>query len=309
MAVQLNILTGILGSGKTSTLRHLMSVPSPEGATAIVVGEYAEEGFDAAMLKETGAEISQVTATGLGSSAKSYMEPVRDFVEDGIFGRIIIETSGVTEIARVVEELREEPIIASNVVFGPTMVVMDAGAFSIHDQYFSEQLWGQVRIGDVIIVNKTDKAAEESLTDIRDRIRAVNPDARVMFSYMGQVSRQDCLGVEEDFTPRILAADGSGMPADFEAFVYRTRKTCYDRLMFGHKLLNLPVGKIARFKGALKCWDQTRCLNGLPGQLDWDTTRVSGRTAIAFIGVGLLDVKDTIHEILDGELERQKREL
>ena len=309
MAIKLNILTGILGSGKTSTLRHLMSVPSPEGATAIVVGEYAEEGFDAAMLRETGAEISQVTATGLGSTAKSYMEPVRDFVEDGIFGRIIIETSGVTEIARVVEELRQEPLIAANVTFGPTIVVMDAGAFSIHDKYFADQLWGQVRVGDVIIVNKTDKAAEDSLSAIRDRILSVNPDARVLFCYMGQVSRQDCLGTEEDFSPRILAADGAGMPADFEAFVYRSRKICYDRLMFGHKLLNLPVGKIARFKGALKCWDQTRCVNGLPGQLDWDNTTVAGRTAIAFIGVGLLDSKDTICGMLDTELERQKSEL
>ena len=71
MAVTLHIITGILGSGKTSTLRHLLSIPSPDGATAIVVGEYAEEGFDAAMLRETGAEIAQVTATGIGSVAKS----------------------------------------------------------------------------------------------------------------------------------------------------------------------------------------------------------------------------------------------
>ena len=51
-----------------------MSLPNPHGATAIVVGEYAEEGFDAAMLRETGAEISQVTSTGIGDNAKSYVK-------------------------------------------------------------------------------------------------------------------------------------------------------------------------------------------------------------------------------------------
>ena len=311
MPLTLHIITGILGSGKTSTLRHLLSIPSPDGATAIVVGEYAEEGFDAAMLRETGCEIAQVTATGIGSVAKSYVRPVRDFVEDGEFGRIFLETSGVTEIGQVVEDLLADPVIAAGVEFGTTLVVLDAGAFSTHNTYFGDQLWGQVDVGDTVIVNKTDKAVHESLSDIRKRITEVNPEARVVFSYMGQVNSSDALSrEEEDFVPRLLTDKWKGgVPADFEAFVYRTRKRCYDRLMFGHKLLNLPVGQIARFKGALFCWDKTYCVNGLPGQLDWDNTPVAGKTAIAFIGLGLTDQEETITKILDDELQRQKDEL
>lgn len=308
--INLHIITGILGSGKTSTLRHLLDVHGTEGTTAIVVGEYAKEGFDAAMLAETGAEIVQVTATGIGDQAKSYLEPIRDLARDDFIRQIFLETSGVTEIGAVVAELREDPLIQERVTFAPTVVVLDAGAFAIHDTYFSEQLWGQVDVADTVIINKTDKAVEGSLATMKARILTRNPSARVLFTYMGQASRPQTLANrEEGFVPRLLSDDWKGgTPADFEAFVYRTRQVCYDQVLFGHKLLNLPVGRIARFKGVLRLWDRSVCVNGLPGQLDWDNTEVTGSTTIAFIGLGLLEQQEAICQILDDELLRQKNE-
>ena len=308
--ITLHIITGILGSGKTSTLRHLLDVPGTEGSTAIVVGEYAKEGFDATMLRETGAEIVQVTSTGIGDQAKSYLDPIRHLAQDEFIRQIFLETSGVTEIDKVVAELRADPLVRKRIVFGPTLVVLDAGAFTAHDTHFSEQLWGQVAVADTVIVNKTDKAAEESLAVMKGRILEHNPKARVLFTYMGQAPRPQALGQREDgFVPRLLDDDWKGgAPADFEAFVYRTRAVCFDQVMFGHKLLNLPVGRIARFKGVLRLWNRSLCVNGLPGQLDWDKTSVSGSTTIAFIGLGLLDEQTTICDILDEELRRQKEE-
>ena len=126
----------------------------------------------------------------------------------------------------------------------------------------------------------------------------------------GQASRPailDPLGPDE--RPAILDVDFSDdPPAEFESFVYRSKRVCFDRVTFGHRLLNLPGGAIARFKAALRRWDKTHCLNGFPGQLDWDSTPVQGRTAIAFIGLGLLAREDEISAVLDAELEAQQTE-
>ena len=132
----------------------------------------------------------------------------------------------------------------------------------------------------------------------------------VHFSYMGQVSRPSILDpLLEGERPAILDVDFSDdPPAEFEAFVYRSKRVCFDRVTLGHRLLNLPGGEIARFKGGLRCWDKTHCVNGFPGQLDWDSTPVHGRTAIAFIGLGLLERQAEISAILDAELESQQRE-
>lgn len=307
MTVTLNVVTGILGSGKTTALLHLLDAPGLTHKPAVVVGEYAEEGLDGALLAASGATVRQITQTGVGASARSYVDPVRELVEDREHARIFLETSGVTEVGRIARELLSEDL-GGEVRFGPTVTVLDAGAFQIHDQHFGAQLWAQVGVADVVIVNKTDKAHPGDLEVIRGRVLERNPDARVLFAYMGQVRRAEVLSSpSEDFRPRLLdPTRGDAEVAPFESFVYRNKRVCFDRVMFGHKLLNLPGGHIARFKGVLRGWDRSYVINGLPGQLDWDPTPAEGRTRIAFIGLGLLARQAEITALLDAELLAQQ---
>lgn len=308
MSVILNVVTGILGSGKTTVLLHLLDAPGISTKPAVVVGEFAEEGLDGTILANAGATVRQLTATGIGHAATSYVEPVTELVEDGEHPRIFLETSGVANIGRIAHELLSSDL-GGEVRFGPTVTVLDAGAFTIHDTFFPEQLWAQVDVGDVVIVNKTDRVHAGDLEVIRGRVLERNPQARVLFAYMGQVRRAEVLGTQaEGFSARLLGGVGDTHVAPFESFVYRSKKLCFDRVMFGHKLLNLPGGHIARFKGVLKCWDKSYTVNGLPGQLDWDNTPAQGRTRIAFIGLNLLARQDEITTLLDAELEAQQHD-
>jgi len=306
----IQIVTGFLGSGKTTCVRHLVEGPG-DVKIGVVVGEYAEDGFDGQMIQASGAVVRQITSTGRGDQAKSYLPAVRAFVEENRMSRVIVETSGVTEIARVSQELWADPLVRAGATFGPTIVVIDAGAFAAHDQHFAHQFWSQIDIADFVAINKTDKVPGESLEHIRARIRARNPEARVQFAYMGQIHRASAMAIPYDgFVPRALRAKWTGtMPAEFESFVYRSERVCHDRILFGHKLLNLPGPRIARFKGVLRAWDRAYCMNGLPGQLDWDNTPVEGDTRIAFIGLGLAEREAEIRKVLDDELERQKQEV
>ncbi|MDU4092406.1 MAG: GTP-binding protein, partial [Pantoea sp.] len=53
--IQVNLITGFLGSGKTTTLLHLLA-QKPEGENwAILVNEFGEIGIDGALLAESGA--------------------------------------------------------------------------------------------------------------------------------------------------------------------------------------------------------------------------------------------------------------
>jgi G3E family GTPase len=301
--VSLQIITGILGAGKTTVVQHLLDATRIE-RTAVVVGEFAEVGFDAMLLAQTQATVRQIAATGIGGATKSYAGAVRELVETGDFDRVLIETSGVAEIDKVVGSLMGDPSIRARTRLGNTVTVLDAGAFQVHDTYFAAQLWAQVDVADVVIVNKTDRAAQLSLSEIRRRIRERNDEAQVVFTYMGQVRRGDVLDPRyPEYTARATRISWpQGPPADFESFVYRSEAPCHDRMVFGHRLLNLPMGMVARFKGVLRGWDRSYCINGFPGQLDWDTAPVEGKTAIAIIGLELASQKDAICALLDKEL-------
>lgn len=310
MAVQLQIITGFLGSGKTTLVRHLIEGPG-EVSTGVVVGEFAEEGFDGRMIEASGATVRQISASGRGDNAKSYLPATRSFVDEGRFTRVILETSGVTEIAKVTDELWSDPIIRKNAVFGPTIVVVDAGSFAAHDQHFPHQFWAQLDVADVVAINKTDKVPGERLDVIKNRILARNPEAKIQFTYQGQIHRPTALSIPYDgFLPRAMRANWQGLlPPEFESFVYRSERVCFDQVRFGHLMLNLPGGQIARFKGVLRCWDRAYCINGMPGQLDWDNTPVTGDTRIAFIGLDLMKREEEVRVTLDAELERQRDEV
>jgi G3E family GTPase len=305
--VILNLFTGLLGAGKTAVLRHLLEDKSLRCQPAVVVGEFAEQGVDASMLAPTGALVRQLADAGTGERAKSYVEPLKELVKSGSFDRIYIETSGVTEIDRVVSDLLLDDELRSATLFGPTVVVIDAGAFAVHDAHFGKQFWGQLDVADLVVINKVDMAKDAEVDAMERRIGERNPGAKILRAYMGQIRRAEVNSpVPEGFLPRLLADEvRDAQPREFESFIYASPRTCFDRVAFGHLLLNLPDTYIARFKGKLKSYDKTYCVNGFPGRLDWDNTPVTGSTSIALIGLELASQRDRIKQLLDDELDRQ----
>lgn len=300
-----HLVSGILGSGKTTFCQHLLDAPNPEGQYGIVVGEYAGEGYDAEPLKATGAIVRQISAMQHKEQAPAYMEQMHRLRDMGC-ARILLETSGITAISATSKALKKE-LADGTVRLGRSCVVVDAAAFVAHQTTFPEQLWAQVDVADLLIINKTDKVDPAEVYATRDACQARNPHAQVAFAYMGQINRSDVFGPEpEGFQPRLLhvADSDAPVPQEFDAFVFRSQAICIDRIKFGHLLLNLP-GKVARFKGVLRCWDKCYGINGMPGQLDYDNAPVSGKTWMAFIGIGIDALEDEIKTLLEDELQRQ----
>jgi len=311
MTTTLHLLTGILGSGKTSVLRHLLDSPLVDSRIAVVVGEFADEGFDGRLLDETGATIQELTGDPIRVGASPYVSAVRKLLTATKPSSIFVETSGVADIGKIGGALCEDHGVMSQATMGRSIAVVDAGAFRLHERHFPEQLWAQVEAADIVAVNKTDKAMESDLNEIRRKILKRQPNARVLFCYMGQVRRREVFEpVPEDFRSALLDVAGrqDTAPADFESFIYRSDLICFDRADFGHLLLNLPGKRIARFKGVVRSYDRSHGLNGIPGQLDWENQTVGGPTRIAFIGLGLTARRDTISALLDEALLAQQED-
>lgn len=50
-----NLITGFLGSGKTTTIRHLLAHKPDQERWAVLVNEFGEIGIDGALLADSGA--------------------------------------------------------------------------------------------------------------------------------------------------------------------------------------------------------------------------------------------------------------
>jgi G3E family GTPase len=55
-----NLITGFLGSGKTTSILHLLANKDPAEKWAVLVNEFGEVGIDGALLADSGALIKEI---------------------------------------------------------------------------------------------------------------------------------------------------------------------------------------------------------------------------------------------------------
>lgn len=55
-----NLITGFLGSGKTTTIRHLLAHKPDRERWAVLVNEFGEIGIDGALLADSGAVLKEI---------------------------------------------------------------------------------------------------------------------------------------------------------------------------------------------------------------------------------------------------------
>jgi G3E family GTPase len=303
MTPTVHVVVGLLGSGKTTLLEHLLAAPLPEGRPAVLVGELAELGFDGERLHDA-AEVVEIAGAGPEAAAR-YARALRALLDGGT-RRVIVEASGAADAARLLAAFDADAVLRDAVTWGRTVTVIDAGAFSRLYADFGPALDAQIRLADLVVLNKTDRLRDRAALEAH--VAATNPGAEVVAAYMGQVRPAVV------FAPRpggrLPAVPADAPAGDLEAFVYRTERRCFDRAHFGHALLNAPRaagGRLARVKGVVRTYAETWSVNGVPGQLDWVPAPAERDTAVVFIGADLRAAEPAIRAALDAELDRQSR--
>src|SRR5215510_12480851 len=101
--VPVTVVTGFLGAGKTTLIRHFLSLPDGAG-TAVVVNEFGESGIDDALLRSSSDNVALLGNGCLCCNVRSDLQlTLHRLIADrerGVvphFARIMIETSGLAD--------------------------------------------------------------------------------------------------------------------------------------------------------------------------------------------------------------------
>ena len=201
------LLTGFLGSGKTSLLQHALSAPGfPRERTAVVVNDFGKVNVDAALLQAKVSKLSEMTAGCL--CCADYPQLGRDLLalaDDPGIDQVWIEASGVAETDDLLDRLTD-PRLVRRVEIARTIHVVDASSYPgwwTNRPLAREQL----RWADLIVVNQSDRANPKALAKIAEDIATHNPRAVRVDAVRGAVD------------PELLA------PAASSAARYRARRT------------------------------------------------------------------------------------
>jgi len=183
-----SVLTGFLGAGKTSLLNRLIGDPAL-AETAVIINEFGEIGLDHLLVRkiDEGVVLMQsgcLCCTLRGDLIEALEQLLRD-LDNGrlLFRRIMLETTGLADPAPVLQTLMTHPYLVQRLRLDGVITVVDAvnGGATLDGHTESVK---QIAVADRIVLSKTDLLTspdqQDSLRNLRERIRALNPAAPIL---------------------------------------------------------------------------------------------------------------------------------
>ena len=203
----ISVLTGFLGSGKTTFLRRVLA--SPEMAeTAVVINEFGTVGLDHLLVRASPDEIVQLASGCLccavrGDLVRTLHNLLARRSEGGLprFRRIAIETSGLAEPAPILYTLAADAWLEQELRFDTLLTVVDAVAgLAALDRY--AEATAQAVLADRLLVTKTDLAPAPS--ELIARLEAINPSAEIEDGQSVGSPATTLFAAATDASPRLL---------------------------------------------------------------------------------------------------------
>jgi G3E family GTPase len=190
-AIPVSVLTGFLGSGKTTMLRHLLRQPE-FSKTAVIINEFGEIGLDHDLIEASEDSFIELMTGCLCCKVRSDLAQTlaellrrRDTGRCAPFERIVIETSGLADPAPILQTLMTDTNVAGRLVLGGVVTTVDAanGFNTLENEAISRK---QVAVADRLVLTKLDMAAA-SEPELRHRLEALNAGALVVAADHGRV--------------------------------------------------------------------------------------------------------------------------
>ncbi len=180
------VLTGYLGSGKTTVLKHLLAHPQADG-TAVIVNEFGDVGLDHLLL-ERGDENTLLLDSGclcctVKSDLVTTLQSMLDRAERGelpVFDRIVIETTGLADPGSLIRAFWSDPLRLSRYVFSHTVTCVEAVNGEATLERHSEAR-RQAALADMLLITKTDLEPGAGVCRALDRLNCFAPMLDVPF--------------------------------------------------------------------------------------------------------------------------------
>jgi len=178
--IPFHIISGFLGSGKTTFLNKIIADHSDNYKLGIIQNEFAPANIDGAILKNSGKNFDLLEINNgsvfcvclLGDFVRS----LDKFIDEYRPEILIIEASGLSDTTSVAEvlssgKLGEKLFLASN------WCIVDAQNY-FKTGLMKQRVNQQIRMADEVVINKIDLALETT-DELEEEIKHLNPYAKI----------------------------------------------------------------------------------------------------------------------------------
>ena len=178
------IVTGFLGSGKTTLIGRILRTPG-YARTAVIVNEFGEIGLDHDLIEKSDETLLTLTTGCLccavrGDLVETLLD-LRQRQDSGeiAYDRVLIETSGLADPAPILHALMTDPGLKASHRIDSVITLADAmhAKATLNNHVEARR---QIALADRLVLSKTDVTGDAP--DLRLRLAALNPSATLVLS-------------------------------------------------------------------------------------------------------------------------------
>lgn len=211
--IPVTVLTGFLGSGKTSLLNRLLALPDLAG-TAVIVNEFGATGIDQALVSFASEDTVLLANGCLCCSVRGDLVGALQRLaqrSEGAPRRVLIETSGLADPGPILRSFLGEPTVRARYALAGVACTVDAilGESTLRAYPEAQR---QLAVADLVLLTKTDLlAGVPPPAGLLAAVRSLNGRAPLAMDPAGHVQRLQ----------QLMRAAPEAMPAGAPAPAYR----------------------------------------------------------------------------------------
>lgn len=189
--IEVFLVSGFLGSGKTTFLNHMLRDTPPDLRLLVLMNEFGEEGIDGELVENPELEMLEISRGSIfcacvkGDFIKALYQ-VAFVIKPEV---LVIEASGVanpTDIGRVLFNPMYKGVFRTL----EKVCVIDAANFLEQYEVFTA-IEKQIEAADNFIINKTDLVDDQTVGSMKEVVLKHNPRAKFVETTYGKVSIAD----------------------------------------------------------------------------------------------------------------------
>lgn len=198
--IPVTLLTGFLGSGKTTLINHLLA-ENPNEKIIIIENEFGPINVDSHLLNvTTDIKIVEMTngcicCTVQGELTNAlYQLHAQRIAGELLFDRLIIETTGLADPAPIIQLFFIDDLIGQSFQLDAIITLVDAQHILQHLDAHRVTL-SQIGFADRIIVTKTDCVSNSEKLKVINRINNINHKATIIEAVNGQIPKSQWIDI------------------------------------------------------------------------------------------------------------------
>lgn len=198
--IPVTLITGFLGSGKTTLISRLLKHPDMD-RVAVIINEIGEIGIDHDLVTMSSENVSLLANGCLCCTVRTDLQDtLRELFGDrragriADFDRVMIETTGLADPAPVIQTLSSDSMLGAHYRLDGVVTLVDAvNAVSQLGQFPEAER--QIAMADRIFITKSDLASGDGIAALKGAIAAINPRAEVRSCAMGDLHPSELTGI------------------------------------------------------------------------------------------------------------------